>query len=147
MWGRKLYSAAACTPMVQFHDALCFVCRKTLPLALLSEIAYAPPYWLHALLWLPLTIALAIGLLQPVKGAIVGWPWANRMHGLDPMRKLRDSRPAMTPRLPNVTGTSLATTFRLGVVGIPYPTDSPIISSGAAYRFATSGQPPSCNGR
>ena len=85
MCGRKLYSAAACTPMVQFiHDALCFVCRMTLPLALLTEIAYAPPYWLHALLWLPLTIALATGLLQPVKGAIVGWPWASRMHGFDP---------------------------------------------------------------
>ena len=111
MCGRKLYSAAACTPMVQFiHDALCFVCRMTLPLALLTEIAYAPPYWLHALLWLPLTIALATGLLQPVKGAIVGWPWATpHAAASTPMRKLRDSRPAMTPRLPNVTGTRLAT--------------------------------------
>ena len=80
-------------------------------------------------MWLPLTIALAIGLLQPVKGAIVGWPWASRMHGFDPDAEAEDSRPAMTPRLPNVTGTRLATTFRLGVVGIPYPTDSPIISS------------------
>jgi uncharacterized protein (DUF983 family) len=54
------------------------------PLALLVEVACAPPYWLHAALWLPLTLALAIGLLQPIKGAIVGWQWANYMHGFDP---------------------------------------------------------------
>jgi uncharacterized protein (DUF983 family) len=54
------------------------------PLALIVEVAYAPPYWLHAALWLPLTLGLAVGLLQPIKGAIVGWQWANYMHGFDP---------------------------------------------------------------
>jgi len=54
------------------------------PLALVVEVMYAPPYWLHAILWLPLTLGLAIGLLQPVKGAIVGWQWAHYMHGFDP---------------------------------------------------------------
>jgi len=60
------------------------------PTALAVEIAFSPPYWLHALLWGPLTIALVLGLLQPVKGAIVGWQWANRMHGFDP--DYRDDR-------------------------------------------------------
>jgi uncharacterized protein (DUF983 family) len=54
------------------------------PLALLIETEFAPPYWVHALLWGPLTLVLALALLQPVKGAIVGWQWANRMHGFDP---------------------------------------------------------------
>jgi uncharacterized protein (DUF983 family) len=54
------------------------------PLALATEVMFSPPYWVHAALWLPLTIGLAIGLLQPVKGAIVGWQWANYMHGFDP---------------------------------------------------------------
>ncbi len=54
------------------------------PIALSVEIAYSPPYWLHALLWTPLTLAFVLGLLQPIKGAIVGWQWANRMHGFDP---------------------------------------------------------------
>jgi uncharacterized protein (DUF983 family) len=54
------------------------------PLALGVEVAFSPPYWLHAVLWLPLTIGLAVGLLQPIKGAIVGWQWANYMHGFDP---------------------------------------------------------------
>jgi len=54
------------------------------PVALMVEIAFAPPYWLHFLLWLPLTFALAIALLQPVKGAIIAWQWANYMHGFAP---------------------------------------------------------------
>jgi uncharacterized protein (DUF983 family) len=54
------------------------------PLTLAVEVMFAPPYWLHLLIWLPLTLALAIGLLQPVKGAIIGWQWAHYMHGFDP---------------------------------------------------------------
>jgi uncharacterized protein (DUF983 family) len=55
-----------------------------IPAALLTEIVFAPPYWLHVAIWLPLTIILAVGLLQPIKGAIVAWQWANYMHGFDP---------------------------------------------------------------
>jgi uncharacterized protein (DUF983 family) len=53
-------------------------------LALMVEMEYSPPYWVHAALWGPLTIGLALGLLQPIKGAIVAWQWANYMHGFDP---------------------------------------------------------------
>ncbi|XWN32280.1 MAG: DUF983 domain-containing protein [Devosia sp.] len=45
------------------------------------EIAYQPPMWLHAAIWLPLTILMSLWLMQPVKGALVGLQWANRMHG------------------------------------------------------------------
>jgi uncharacterized protein (DUF983 family) len=54
------------------------------PLMLLVETEIAPPYWVHAALWIPLTLGLTIGLLQPVKGAIVDWQWAQRMHGFSP---------------------------------------------------------------
>ena len=37
--------------------------------------------WVHLAIWVPLTILLSIGLLQPVKGAIIGLQWANYMHG------------------------------------------------------------------
>jgi uncharacterized protein (DUF983 family) len=37
----------------------------------------------HLLIWLPLTAILTIGLLQPVKGAIVAAQWALHMHGFD----------------------------------------------------------------
>jgi uncharacterized protein (DUF983 family) len=53
------------------------------PLALVVETLYAPPYWVHLSLWGPLTIALALGLLEPVKGAIVAWQWALGMHGFE----------------------------------------------------------------
>lgn len=53
------------------------------PLALAIETAFAPPYWLHGVLWTPLTLGLALALLQPFKGAIVAWQWMHRMHGFD----------------------------------------------------------------
>lgn len=67
------------------------------PLALIVETAYSPPYWMHALLWGPLTLVLALALLQPVKGAIVGWQWANRMHGFDPAHRDDDAPPGERP--------------------------------------------------
>ena len=53
-------------------------------LALAVEMAYRPPLWLHAALWLPLTVMLALVLLPPIKGALVGLQWALLMHGFDP---------------------------------------------------------------
>ncbi len=50
-------------------------------LVLWVEVHYAPPYWVHAALWTPLTLGLTLGLLQPVKGAIVALQWKLGMHG------------------------------------------------------------------
>jgi len=41
-------------------------------------------------LWVPLILGLALGLLQPVKGAIVAWQWAHFMHGFE--RAAQDER-------------------------------------------------------
>ncbi len=38
----------------------------------LVERAYQPPLWVHAAIWLPLTLALSLLLLRPIKGATVG---------------------------------------------------------------------------
>jgi len=48
------------------------------------EMAYAPPMWLHAAIFLPLTIIMSLGLLRPVKGALIGFQWAAGMHGFAP---------------------------------------------------------------
>jgi uncharacterized protein (DUF983 family) len=40
-------------------------------LALVTEATWRPPYWLHAALWLPLLLALTLGLLRPLKGLLV----------------------------------------------------------------------------
>jgi uncharacterized protein (DUF983 family) len=53
-------------------------------LVLAVEMAYRPPLWLHAALWLPLTVLLALAILPPIKGALVGLQWALLMHGFDP---------------------------------------------------------------
>ena len=53
-------------------------------LMLAVEMAYHPPLWLHAAIWLPLTLLLALLLLPPIKGALVGLQWALLMHGFDP---------------------------------------------------------------
>jgi uncharacterized protein (DUF983 family) len=62
------------------------------PLVLWVETHFAPPYWAHAAMWIPLTLALAIGLLQPVKGAIVALQWRMGMHGFEQSRKARAQR-------------------------------------------------------
>jgi uncharacterized protein (DUF983 family) len=61
------------------------------PMALYVETHFAPSYWIHLALWLPLTLGLSVGLLQPIKGAIVALQWRLGMHGFEYARKLRAS--------------------------------------------------------
>ena len=46
--------------------------------ALLVEIAYSPPIWVHVVLWGPLVLILCIGLLRPLKGVLVAYQYAHR---------------------------------------------------------------------
>lgn len=39
--------------------------------ALFTEVAYQPPYWVHAALWFPLIMLLTLGLLRPMKGVLI----------------------------------------------------------------------------
>ena len=92
----------ACREALYHHRAddapayfvILIVGHVVVPLALMVEVVFSPPYWLHALLWLPLTVGLAVGLLQPVKGTIVGWQWASYMHGFDPTAADEEADPA-----------------------------------------------------
>jgi uncharacterized protein (DUF983 family) len=56
-------------------------------LVLAIEMAYRPPLWVHAAIWLPLTVILALLILPLVKGTLVGLQWALLMHGFDPDAK------------------------------------------------------------
>ena len=51
------------------------------PMLLWAELAFAPPVWLHMVIWPALTLVLSLALLPRIKGAVVGWQWALRMHG------------------------------------------------------------------
>mgnify|MGYP001179604739 CR=1 FL=1 len=42
------------------------------------------PLWVHFAIWPTLTVVSALSLLQPVKGALIGYQWALKMHGFDP---------------------------------------------------------------
>ncbi|MDI3469201.1 MAG: ZINC-FINGER PROTEIN [Pseudolabrys sp.] len=59
------------------------------PLILMVETDFHPAYWIHLALWLPLTLGLCLGLLQPVKGAVVAMQWFLGMHGFEPAMKQR----------------------------------------------------------
>jgi uncharacterized protein (DUF983 family) len=48
---------------------------------LAMERALAPPGWVQAAVWLPLTLILTLLLLPRVKGALIGLQWALYMHG------------------------------------------------------------------
>ena len=39
------------------------------------------PMWIGAIIWLWLTLALSLIILPRIKGALVGYQWALRMHG------------------------------------------------------------------
>jgi uncharacterized protein (DUF983 family) len=53
------------------------------PTALWIETDYSPPVWLQLTVYLSFTLVASLLLLQPVKGAVVGFQWAMRMHGFD----------------------------------------------------------------
>lgn len=40
-------------------------------LALIVEVSYTPPYWVHGVLWLPLGLILPLLLLRPFKGVLL----------------------------------------------------------------------------
>jgi uncharacterized protein (DUF983 family) len=39
--------------------------------ALITEVLYQPPLWVHAMLWLPLAILVCVGPLRPLKGVMI----------------------------------------------------------------------------
>ena len=63
------------------------------PLVLFVETHFSPSYWTHVALWLPTTLVLVLGLLQPVKGVIVALQWSMGMHGFEAVKKARSPEP------------------------------------------------------
>ena len=39
--------------------------------ALITEVVYQPPYWVHAALWIPLVLIVTLGPLRPLKGLLI----------------------------------------------------------------------------
>jgi uncharacterized protein (DUF983 family) len=49
-------------------------------LALLTEVRFGPPVWLHLLLWLPLTMVLVLALMRPFKAILIALQYKHRRH-------------------------------------------------------------------
>lgn len=58
-----------------------------------TETLFALSTWQHLAIWVPAALVIAIGLLQPVKGAVVGLQWALRMHGFSGSPDTVDTHP------------------------------------------------------
>jgi uncharacterized protein (DUF983 family) len=46
--------------------------------ALITEVAYQPPYWVHAALWLPLILIVTLVPLRPIKGLLIALQYHHR---------------------------------------------------------------------
>ncbi len=48
-------------------------------LALVVEMSFSPPAWLHMALWLPLCLVLSVVLLRPFKGVMIALQYRHRV--------------------------------------------------------------------
>lgn len=46
--------------------------------ALWLEVTVSPPFWVHLVLWLPLTILLCLPLMRYLKGLMIGLQYRNK---------------------------------------------------------------------
>ncbi len=46
--------------------------------ALVTEAVYQPPFWVHAVLWLPLILIVTLGPLRPMKGLMIALQYHHR---------------------------------------------------------------------
>jgi uncharacterized protein (DUF983 family) len=46
--------------------------------ALWVEVTYEPPFWVHLVIFLPLTVAVCLGMLRPFKSAMVALQYHNK---------------------------------------------------------------------
>jgi uncharacterized protein (DUF983 family) len=57
--------------------------------AVVVEFVWRPPYWVHALLWIPMILIVTLGLLRPLKGLLVALQF---YHKAEEGRPDRDKR-------------------------------------------------------
>jgi uncharacterized protein (DUF983 family) len=53
-------------------------------LAILVEVLFEPPLWVHVALWTPFTLAASILLLRPLKAALIALQYRHRALGGGP---------------------------------------------------------------
>jgi uncharacterized protein (DUF983 family) len=79
-------SCQSCGLSYSFADAgdgaawfvMLFVCVVGVGSILGIEIAYAPPFWVHILLAIPILVVMPLILLRPVKGVLLCQQWKTK---------------------------------------------------------------------
>lgn len=79
-------SCRACGLDFDFADAgdgpavfiMMFVGFLVVGAALVVELKFEPPIWVHMVLWLPLVLVLALGILRPLKGFMIALQYQTR---------------------------------------------------------------------
>ncbi len=46
--------------------------------ALITEVVYQPPFWVHAALWLPLILIVTLGPLRSMKGLLIALQYHHK---------------------------------------------------------------------
>lgn len=46
--------------------------------ALITEVVYQPPYWVHAVLWLPLILVVTLVPLRAIKGLLIALQYHHK---------------------------------------------------------------------
>ncbi len=59
------------------------------PIVLAVETELAPALWLSMTMWPLIALGMSLGLLQPIKGAVVAIQWYLGMHGFEDAKKAR----------------------------------------------------------
>jgi len=65
-----------------------------IPIVLAVETEYAPPVLLSMTVWPLVALVATLGLLQPIKGAVVAMQWFLGMHGFEDSKGRRAAVPA-----------------------------------------------------
>lgn len=60
-----------------------------------AEMMFTLSSWQHLAIWVPITIAASLALLQPIKGSVVGLQWALYMHGFGGEKDILDTHPEL----------------------------------------------------
>lgn len=48
---------------------------------MMTDLIFPISMWLQLAIWAPLTVLVAIAIIQPIKGGVIGLQWALSMHG------------------------------------------------------------------
>jgi uncharacterized protein (DUF983 family) len=52
--------------------------------ALLAEVAWQWPIWVHMVVWLPLTVVLVLAIMRPAKGLMIALQYRHRREDFGP---------------------------------------------------------------